>query len=72
MHKVKIQLITQTDVVEFVTIASQLNGEVKLIDGRNYCINAKSLLGSLAAMEWEELYCVSDEDIYSKIAKFAI
>ena len=72
MHKIKIRLETYSDVHEFVNIASQIDSNIKLIDGQDYCINAKSILGSLAALEWNELYCVSDEDIYSKIAKFAI
>ena len=34
-------------------------------------VNAKSLLGALASMEWDELYCESDADIYTHIAEFA-
>lgn len=72
MHKHKIELITTSDIVEFVRIASAVNGSVKLIDDSGFCVNGKSLLGAMATVEWSSLYCVSDEDIYSKIQRFCV
>lgn len=70
MNKYKIELVTHTDIVEFVRIATGAPGEVKLIDGNGFCVNGKSLLGAMATVEWKSLYCVSENDIYSSIYKF--
>lgn len=70
MYKYKIVLDTNSDIVDFVKIASAEDGAVKLVDDTGFCVNGKSLLGALASVEWSALYCVSDRDIYSKIQKF--
>lgn len=70
--KHKIELVTISDVSEFVRIVSTKSCDVKLIDGNGFCVNGKSLLGASAAVEWGSLYCVSDEDIYSDIQKFCV
>lgn len=70
IHKHKIELITTSDIVEFVKIATTVPGNVKLIDGNGFCVNGKSLLGAMATVEWGSLYCESDEDIYMQINKF--
>lgn len=70
MHKYKIELVTTSDIVTFVNIASVQNGSVKLIDDSGFCVNGKSLLGAMATVEWNSLYCISDEDIYMKIKQF--
>lgn len=67
----RISLDTFADVNEFVTIASKVNSNVRLIDGEGFCVNGKSLLGAVAAMEWSTLYCVCDEPI-DEIEKFVI
>lgn len=71
MFKTKINLITASDIHRFVDIVSQIEGSIKLVDGNNYVINAKSIMGCIAAMEWNEMYVVSDTDIYTKIMEFA-
>lgn len=72
MYKTKIELVTMTDIVEFVAAVANIEGAVKLIDDAGFCVNGKSLLGATASMEWDNLYVLSDEDIYNKIEKFAI
>lgn len=73
MGKVKIELNTLTDIREFVNIVSDpsIEGAITLTDGSNYTVNAKSLLAAMCTVEWSDLYCISDEDIYTKIQKFA-
>jgi hypothetical protein len=61
-----------SDIAEFIRITNTVNGNVKLTDGAGFCVNGKSLLGAIATVEWNSLYCVSDADIYSKIEKFCI
>ena len=71
MFKTKIELVGMSDINKFITITTKLPGVIKLTDGDNYSVNAKSLLGALASMEWDELYCESEVDIYTHIAEFA-
>lgn len=72
MHKYKIELVTITDIQNFVNVVSSLPGKVMLTDGSDFCVNAKSLLGAMATVEWNELYCVASEPIYTSIQKFCI
>lgn len=72
MHRHKIELVTTADIVEFVNIATSEIGSVKLVDDTGFCVNGKSLLGAMATVEWSSLYCVSENDIYSKISKFCV
>ena len=70
MQKYKIELVTNSDINDFVKIVSKVEGEIKLIDDTGLCVNAKSLLGVLYTIEWDNLYCISEHDIYSKIEKY--
>lgn len=72
MFKHKIELITTTDIMDFVNTVSAVSGEVKLIDDAGFCVNGKSLLGAMASVEWKSLYCVSNEDIYTRIQKYCV
>ena len=71
MYKTKIELVGMSDINKFIAITTKLPGIIKLTDGDNYSVSAKSLLGALASMEWDELYCESENDIYTHIAEFA-
>ena len=71
MFRTKIELVGLSDVNQFVAITSKLPGKIKLTDGESYSVNAKSLLGCLASMEWDQLYCESEVDIYTHISNFA-
>lgn len=69
--KVRIELDTLSDVREFVTIATSIPAPVHLVSD-NFRVSAKSLLGAMYTMEWTEVWCECDEDIYSKIEKFVV
>jgi hypothetical protein len=71
MMKVKVALETMSDVSEFVAIATKVPEPVYLI-GEGFKVSAKSLLGALYTMEWQEVWCECEVDIYSKISKFVI
>ena len=74
MMKMKINLDTQSDVLEFCKIVSGVNGEVRVVGvdgGQKVSINAKSLLGLLYCQTWNDIWCESEQDIYSMISKFA-
>ena len=70
--KVKIALDTLTNVSEFVKTVSKLDGKITITDGNGMCVNAKSIIGVLHALEFDELWCESENDIYSHISKFVV
>lgn len=75
MHRLKINLIKQNDVLDFANIMSNVPGEAVLVgtDGNTSCtVNARSIVGALYAMTWNDVTLVSDEDVYMKIKKFVI
>jgi hypothetical protein len=72
MYKYKIELVTTADILEFVGIVSAVDEDIKLIDGNGFCVNAKSILGVMASVEWKSLYCLSERNIYTEIEKFCI
>ena len=68
----KIRIDTVQDVNKFVNITSQLDGKITITDNAGLTVNAKSVLGALHAMEFEELWIESEKDIYSAIEPFVI
>lgn len=68
--KVKIMLETLSDIREFVSIASAIDACVHLTDGNRLTVSAKSILGAIYSMEWGNIYCTCDKDIYMAIRKF--
>lgn len=70
--KVKINIDTMSKINAFVSICSKLDSRVDLIDGNNYCVSAKSLMGALATMDWSQVFVVCEDDIYSHIKEFIV
>lgn len=70
--KVQIRLDTMRDVQQFVTIATAQQGNVYITDGQGLKVSAKSLLGALYALEFDNLWCESERDIYTAIAPFIV
>lgn len=69
----RINLVTTSDITEFTNVCQKVDGRVELFCKKTgYRVNGKSLLGCLAAMEFEEVYVDSDKDIYSKIEKWVM
>ena len=69
--KVKIELETMNDVSEFVAITTKIKEPVYLV-GNDFRVSAKSLLGALYTMEWDDVWCECEKDNYTKIEKFVI
>ena len=69
--KVRIELNTMTDVNEFVGVVSSVSVPVHLTSN-DFRVSAKSLLGAIYTMEWQEVWCECEVDIYNKIKKFVI
>lgn len=70
--KAKINIDTLGKINSFVSICSKFDCDIRLIDGAEYCVSAKSLIGAVATMDWTEVFVVSDEDIYSHIKEFVV
>ena len=71
--KVKIRLDTHNDAVELVGLATGLDEPVYLKDGSNFCVSAKSLLGTLCArFDFTEIWLETKNDHYFKFRKFIV
>ena len=68
----RIRLDTMSDVQEFVNVVSRIDDRVFLEDNTGYKVSARSLLGALLSMEWEEVYCHCDKDISGSILPWII
>jgi len=69
-NRIRIDTVKQAN--EFAAIAARLNGRITITDGNGLTVNAKSVLGALHAMEFENLWVDSEEDIYMAIEPFII
>ena len=67
---VKLRLYNYSDVKEFVDIANRIDSIIYLEDGNGLRVNAKSVLGALYTMEYNNIYCVCADDISNKIFRF--
>ena len=76
MGKLRINIDTGAKIQKFVDIinANNVNAVLESTDenGENYRVNARSLLGALATMDWNDVWVKSDEDIYSLIEEFVV
>lgn len=70
--KVKVRLDTISDIKGFVNAVNGISGEVHLTDGNNLTVSAKSILGVMYTMEWSEIYCTCERDIYRFIQKYVL
>lgn len=70
--RAKIRLDTSNDAINFAHITSQLEGKIVVKDSNGFCVNAKSVLGALHALEFNELWVESENDIWMKIKDFII
>lgn len=70
--RLKIRLDTVSDANRFASIASRVDGRVVITDGAGLCVNGKSVLGALHALEFSELWCESEKEIYGLIRDFVI
>ena len=73
MYRWKIRLDTLSDANNFLFAVSSVSEEVYIRSGKHLCTSAKSALGChMARVEWNNLICECEKDIYTKICKFVI
>lgn len=71
--KNRIRLDTLTDAYRFVELASTItNTKIYITDGKGLKVSAKSVLGAVYSMEFDELFVESDKDVYSHLKEFII
>lgn len=70
--RVKIRLDTATQAAAFANITSKLDGKITITDAAGLKVNAKSVMGVLYALEFTELWCESENDIYRNIEDFVV
>ncbi len=70
--KYKIELVTLQDINDFVKIATAHDFAISLTDGKDFRVSAKSFMGAMASVEWDELYCESEKEIYGEISKYIV
>ena len=70
--RVKIDLETLTDVKSFVDIAQKHKGNITLCDNEGHVVCGKSFLGVCYSLEFEEVWCNSEEDIYHEIERWTV
>ena len=71
--RVKIELETLSDAIKLASIANKFTKErITITDGNGLCANAKSILGSASAIEYEELWLESEKDHYTDFKDFIV
>ena len=69
--RAKVRLDTQTEIADFVNRVASVSVPVFLTSGA-LCVSGKSLLGAIYTMEWDELWCECEENIYHLIEDFIV
>ena len=70
--KAKVRLDTMTDIKDFIEAATKSTAPIYLTDDNNMKVSATSLLGVMYTMEWSEVYCTCEQDIYHLIERFIV
>ena len=74
LYHYNIELVTLSDIREFVSIATTVGGDLLLTSGEDFSVNAKSFLGVMLAkkLNWEKLTLIADHECYHDFQKFII
>lgn len=68
--KERVNLDTMSKINAFVAICSRLDCKIDLIDGNGYRVSAKSLVGALATVDWNQVFIECEKDIYAYVQDF--
>lgn len=69
--RARVSLDTQKDIITFVNRVSTVSVPVFLTSGA-FCVSGKSLLGAMYTIEWDDLWCECEQDIYMLIRDFIV
>ena len=70
--KARIRLDTMKDITQFVAACAEIPYPVHVTDGAGLKVSAKSVLGVMYSMEFGNIWCECEHDIYHKIERFTI
>lgn len=70
--RAKIRLDTMKDINQFVSICSAVSAPVYITDGAGLRVSAKSVLGVMYSMEFAEIWCESEADLYTQLERFTV
>ena len=70
--RAKINLDTMKDINNFVRICTCVPVPVHITDSAGLKVSGKSLLGVMYAMEFDDIWCECEQDIYHDIEKFIV
>ena len=68
--KERVNLDTMSKINAFVAVCSRLDCKVDLIDGTGYRVSAKSLMGAICTMDWNQVFIECERDIYAYVQDF--
>ena len=69
--RARVNLDTHRDIERFVHLVSGLPCSVYLTSGP-LCVSGKSILGAIYTLEWDDLWCECEKDIYHIIREFIV
>ena len=73
MSRYKINLETARDAAKLANIAEGLDIELTLTDGNGMRVNAKSVIGAIYTLEFDEIWLESPEEIpYMNFSEFIV
>ena len=71
--RTRIRLETMSDINKFINIVTPLPGKIVVKNSNeDFIINAKSIFVMICALNYNDLWCESENDIYSHIKDFII
>lgn len=70
--RVKVRFDTLREVNQFVGICTSIPEAIYLTDNKGVCVSAKSLIGVIYSMEFDEVWCECDVDIFHRIDHFIV
>ena len=69
----KIRLETLTDINNFIKVVTPLPGKIVVKNtNEDFIVNAKSIFVMICAMNYDDLWVESENDIYSHISEFVV
>ena len=74
LHRYRIELVTFADIQAFVKTACKCKGRLLLCSGKDFQINAQSMLGVVLAkkLNWNELTLVTEHEYYNEFKDFMV
>lgn len=71
-HRYRVRIDTQKDALNFVNAINGVEGKITLEDGTGLCVSAHSILGVLYTIEFENVFCYSEEGIGHLITNWIV